>query len=533
MQSIISVENTIEDIDDVLFEDIDNYLNFVLKNNKDIDIATSRWGYGEKQETLDLIGRRYGVTRESVRQHAKRLNINLLKNIRVSPDVLWKIISDNLTEELTDLLPNLFSCFDNEDNFYDFLDLCCGNNNGTIKTRLSVGDKSTDAINSLFCQYSSPISQEIINDKLIEEYGYTPESAIKEIKQLQLQGKIELTENGVFPKALGKKEAIAHALILEQNGLPWLDISRIIYARGFSKTKFPEIKIDQFNTNDHVYLCGRGTFRHIKFIEFDMENEEKISQLMDMIRKYLTKNLDNNVALRLNEFYSENYPNIDYYILRHLVREFGEDYGIFFNGRNSVDSISLTSFTNEIRRISLADRLEEILEESITPMTKHQLALNLNINVNHVGYLMGKLTNESEKIKIVRVDNMRFTTPEKAFTRIDVEGVINVIKEIMEQSKIVEAEVFKEKVNQKFNYCYDKNFYVSLVKKDLNDLNWYRAGFLFSRYEIPYDSMTDACRKLCKRNLGNLENENLIKKHILLTNSVAANAVSQWRKILG
>lgn len=522
---------TIESVDNIIFEDVDIYLHDVIKNKRDVDIATSRWGYGGKQETLEVIGERYKITRERVRQRAKRINQNLLTNLRIFPDTLWQIISDNLTEELTDLLPSLFSLFDKEKDFYEFLDLCCGKKIGTIKNVLSVGEQSREAINSLFCECESPISQDTLNDKLIEEYGYTRESAINEIRRLQSEGKIEITEDGIYPRKLGKKEAIAHVLTFFPDGLPWLDVARVINKKGFSKTIFPERLVDQFHNNNNVYLCERGTFRHIKFIEFDMENKEKIILFMNMIRNYLTDNGINNVALRLDDFYSENHPDIDYYILRYLVREYGEDFGIFFYGRSGVDSISLKSFNDEIRRISLVDRLVKILKESSTPMTKQQLALNLNKNTNHVAYLMDKLAENSEEIKIVRVDSMRFTTPEKAFSNIDVERVINVIKKIVEESNIVEAEVFKEKVNQEFNYSYDKNFYSSLIKKYLSELKWYRGGYLFSREPLPYDSMTDACRQLCKTELKNPENENLIKEHILLTKDVATNAVAQWRTL--
>ncbi len=541
---VVNDDNTnqisLEDIDRIIIEDVDNYLlaDDSKMDERDIDIAMSRWGYAKNQETLDSVGQRYNVARARIGQIMDGtndepedcINPNLLGSLRIFPDTLWKIINENLTEELTDLLPNLFSCFDNEKYFHEFLDLCCGKKIGTIKKLLSEGEQSRDAINSLFCEYKSPISQNILSNKLIEEYGYTRESVINEIKQLQSQGKIEITEDGIYPRKLGKKEAIAHALTFEPNGLPWLDISKIINTKGFSKTHFNlERQSPQFHDNENVYLCERGTFRHIKYIDFDMGNEEKISFFMKMIKIYLENNDD--AALSLEEFYNKNNPDINYYILRYLVRVYGEDFGIFFYGKAGVDNISLASFNTEIKRVSLVDRLVAILEESSTPMTKQQLALGLNKNTQHVGYLMSKLADNSEEIKFVRVDSMRFTTPEKAFAKIDVEGVMDAIKGILKESNIVEADVFCEKVNPKFNYAYDKNFYISLVKKYLSELNWYRGGYLFSRESLPYDNMTDACRKLCETELSNPENENLIKKHISLTKDVATNAVSQWRTL--
>lgn len=64
-------------------------------------------------------------------------------------------------------------------------------------------------------------------------------------------------------------------------------------------------------------------------------------------------------VFHLNEFYqaSRNLKKHDYYVIRHFVKHFGEDYGFYFDGKSQTDSIGLEKgFKNITQRTSSSKR---------------------------------------------------------------------------------------------------------------------------------------------------------------------------------
>ena len=116
-----------------------------------------------------------------------------------------------MTEDLSVLLPNLAKCFATDKLFYAFIESCCQVESGSIREIVfTIINKKI--LNLIFCTNPSPIAQEIIINELMSNYGYSKASAIHGIKQLENLNKIEITEQGIYPKKLGKREAVAHAL---------------------------------------------------------------------------------------------------------------------------------------------------------------------------------------------------------------------------------------------------------------------------------------------------------------------------------
>ncbi|MGZ5222322.1 MAG: hypothetical protein ACXWC7_19700, partial [Chitinophagaceae bacterium] len=255
------------EIDNVLIEDIKGYLWSL--NELKMDVALSRWGFNQKHETLEEVGSRYSLTRERIRQFEKSINTNLPLNFRIQPKVLWANIREKMTDDLTVLLPNLAKCFETDKLFYAFIEICCQVESGSIReivfTRIN-----TKIINPLFCNTPSPIAQEIIINELMSNYGYSRASAINGIKQLEKLDKIEISEQCVSPKKLGRAEAVAHALTFHSAGLPWKDIARIVNKKGYSSTQMDETRSTHgFNDSEYIYLCAKGTYRNLMFLDLE------------------------------------------------------------------------------------------------------------------------------------------------------------------------------------------------------------------------------------------------------------------------
>jgi len=508
-------------IDNIIIEDVENYL--WTFNEMKIDVALSRWGFNQQHATLEEVGRRYNLTRERIRQFEKAINTNLLLHLTIQPKVLWANIREKMTEDLTVLLPNLAKCFATDKLFYAFIELCCKVESGSIR-EIMMPKINNKILNLIFCTNPSPIAQEIIVNELMSNYGYSKASAIHGIKQLEKSNKIEITEEGIFPKKLGKREAVAHALTFHPAGLPWKDIVRIVNKKGYSSIPFDETRQSSgLFINEFIYLSDHGTYRNLMFLDLEHFN---ILEILHHVLDYFRKNQI--TALHLHDYYYQSKSDrseIEYYTLRHLIREYGEEYGLYFNGKSGTDSVSLNP---EVTLISQADVIIKALNESKVAMTKQEIAERLRSkSLGHAGFYLNNLMEEG---KVVRVDKMVYSTPEKVFKVLDTKSIMQVIKDIMGISNIVvEADVFREYVNMELNLSYSKYIYAALVKTQIKELAWYRNGNLFSKKVITYKNLLDMCKQLCKPELSNNQNTKIIQQAVWLTDAVANDAIRQWK----
>lgn len=511
----------LNDIDNILIEDVENYL-WTL-NEMRMDIALSRWGFNQQHETLEEVAKRYSVTRERIRQIEKPVNANLPLHLTIQPKILWANIREKMTEDITVLLPNLAKCFATEKLFYAFIELCCQVESGSIR-KIIFTEIHSEIIDSLFCINQSPITQEIIINELMSNYGYDRASAINGIKQLGKLDKIEISELGIYPKKLSRAEAVAHVLTFYPAGLPWKDIARVVNTKRYSSTNMDETRMTHgFNDNEYIYLCDTGTFRNLIFLDLEQfDIPEIMRHLLDYMKQHEMK------AMHLHDYYYQSKGSrseVEYFTLRHLVREYGEEYGLYFNGKSGTDSVSLDP---EVSLISQADVIIKVLNESKTALTKQEIAERLRSkSTKHATFLLNNLMEEG---KVVRVDQLVYTTPEKAFKDLNVNAIMQVIKDIMRISDIiVEADVFREYVNMEINLSYSKYMYAALVRSQIKELAWYRNGNFFSQKPIPYNSLIDLCKKLCNPELSKSQNVKIIQKAVWVTDAVAADAIHQWK----
>jgi hypothetical protein len=514
------------EIDNILIEDIEGYLYSLVasdKKERSMDIAQSRWGFNIEHKTLEELGVYYEIERERIRQIEKTINANLPLNFRIQPKVLWANIREKMTEDLTELLPNLAKCFATEKLFYTFIELCCQVESGSI-SEIAFTKISSKIINSFFCFNPSPISQEIIINELMSNYGHSKASAVNGLKQLEKNDRIEITAEGIYPKKLGRAEAVAHVLTFHPSGLPWKDISKIINQKSYSLTLFDETKANGgFSDSEYVYLCGHGTYRHLMFLDLGKFN---IPEIIQHLLDYFEQRKLN--ALHLHDYYQQNKmqrAEIEYFTLRHIVRGYGDEYGVFFNGHAGADSISIDK---NAARITQADVVVSMLNESKVAMTIQEIAERLRSkSTGHASFYLDTLMKEG---RVIRVDHLVYTTPEKAFSKIDVDAVMRIIESVMNaRNTIVDADIFREYVNMELNLSYSKYIYAALVRTKLNELGWHRNNTLFSKNPILYKNLADMCRQFCKPELSNRENAEILQQEFWLTNSVTLDAIQQWR----
>jgi hypothetical protein len=507
-------------IDNILSKDIARYLRKLDRTK--IDIAASRWGFNHQRETLQNIANRHNLTRERIRQIEKAINDNLPLYLTIQPKALWANIREKMTEDLTILLPNLAKCFVTDDSLYAFIELCCQIEAGSIRN-IMTPKMSKAILNPIFCTNRSPVAQEFIINELMSNYGYSKAAAIHVIKRLHKLGHINITGQGVYPKNLSQVEAVAHVLMYHPEGLPWKDIARIINAKRYSARHINEKKEIYAFYSKYVYLCGSGKIRHISFLDIEQFD---IPEIMLHLISYFNNNKTR--VLYLNDYYYETDGKrsaIDYFTLRHILREYGAEYGLYFKGKSNADTLSLNA---DFKNITQADVIENVLNKSEDAMTIQEIALHLRSkSTNHAQFYIKNLVDEG---KIAKIDDILFTTPERAFKNVNTKAIMQIIEGIMNTKKVlVEADIFRECVNLELNLSYSKHFYISLIKTNLKTLNWYNNNTLFSKKPISFKNLLDMCKKICDPEKSNIENVNIIKKRVLITNAVAHGAVQQWR----
>ena len=516
---------TFDEIDAILIEDIENYL-WTLDDMKR-DIFMSRCRFNQPTKTLKELAEKYNLSTSRIQQLDGKLCGGFRRAKRkISINATWSHFNENHGGRyFEDLLPNLNKCFP-YGGFYNFLVCFFGLEREVVNEIYQKKEKeqytsvNNKFINQVFCYLPSPVSLEVIASRFSNDYS----EVVDYIEKLHKQGDVEITEKGILPKNLSLKEAVAHVLISHPAGLPWKDISRIVNKKGYSQIPLNEEKMNSsvFSGSEYVYLCGKGTYRHLDFIDFEQFN---ISEIMQHLLDYFEQRKLN--ALHLHDYYQQNksiHSQIEYFTLRYFVSEHSEEYGIFFNGKSGADSISIDK---NAKRITQADVIISMLNESAVALAIHEIAERLRSkSVNHATFYLNSLMDEG---RVVRVDKTFYTTLEKAFRNIDVSAVMQIIGDIIDVGKIVEADIFREYVNTKLDLSYSKYIYAALVRTKLNELGWYRSGTLFSKTSIPYKSLADMYDQLCDTNLLNSENIQNVQKVAWLTDAVAANALQWWK----
>ncbi len=485
-------------IDEILIEDIESYLWSL--DEKQQNIALSRWGFNHDNETLEEVGKRYGLTRERVRQLEKQTNTYLPLYLRIHPKVLWANIRENMGSDLTTALPYLAQCFETEKLFYSFIEICCQIKKASL-IEIMLPKVQRRLLEPFFCLNHSPVAHDEIIEELTSEFGYSRALAEITIKKLAELGSIIITNKGINPKNMGKKEAIAHVLLFHPEGLPWKDVIQIINKNNYVRKNINERhNTNTFNDCDYIYMCSHGHYRSLIFLDLEQFNFKVIMQHLSTY--FESHDID---ALNLHDYYQQSINErtpIEYFTLRHIVRTYGEDFGLYFNGKSGVDNVSV----NEIsEKVTQAEVIVLALNRAKRAMTRIEIAKKLRSkSVNHAGYILSGLMEEN---RVVRIDNLMYSTPGKAFKDINSDEILSIIKKIMHSTnKIVEADVFRHHVNRELNLSYSKYFYAALVGFNLQELGWHRTNNFISNTCLDYKNLLHVYKSVCQQSLSNTEN---------------------------
>lgn len=507
---------SIEKFGELLLDDIDKYFDGI--SDIELDTIQKRWGFVENKITLEEISEEHNVTRERIRQIEKSVNERLPRYIRFTKESIWNVLQSALSINLTQKLGSLYSCFNNEKDFYEVLGLLCGQENLEEHVRPPI---KPQLLNSYFADNGGPLTYEEVKNYIIECDLDSVRNVDNAIHYLEELDSIRMDGTNIYPSNLRKPEAAAFVLANNPNGLPWLDIAKHVNSGGYSKTDLYLDRPDNAALTDpeNIFLAGKGIYKHTRFIDFDLI---KVDAIFDEFLNYLDKT--NRDVFHLNECYqsSKLLKLQNYYVIRHIVKHFGEDYGFYFDGQSQSDSVGLEE---GFSRITQKDVILEAMNTNARPMTSNQIAMLLKSqSVAHASVYLDELM---ELERVVQVEYRLYTTPDRAYKDIDIPEYLRAIERILiAENKPVEPSVFKEVLNMELSASYSKYLYASIARLSANKMGWYRKGSLYSASPIPYKNLTDVVKQNCHPGQTTDKNITELTLHVAITRDAAAIAIN-------
>ena len=368
-----------------------------------------------------------------------------------------------------------------------------------------------------------------IND--INEYlsvnFYSDKNAIfvhNVIGSLENQNVILINDDYVVPQQLGKAEASACVLFQHPKGLPWLDVAKLVNSAGYSRTAIYEERLDSeaFNSPDYIFLAGKGVYKHTHFIDIDSISLDDLFLELMVYEEKIGRSAFHLLACYQ---YSISLQRYDYFEIRHLIKNLGEDYGYYFTGRSQVDTVSSKK---KFKRITQKDVIIEAMKVSKKPLTKVEIARLLKSkSVNHASYYLDSMVGNGD---VVQVDNMLYTIPNKAYECIDIDQYVEAIEKILyKYNKAVEPSIFKLELNALFGKSFSKYFYASIARLYAKERGWFRVYNLYSIKEISFRSLQDVLDKVCDSNYSFRKNLDLIQEFIAIAQESFEIAYANWK----
>lgn len=492
----------IEDFDMPL-DELENYLVSDLKNyffrdkTRENDILSRRLGINFSSETLEEIGQSYDITRERIRQIESKAKGNFIAKLSISPRVIWAITKSNLSELRAPLFPSLRSYFCSNSSFYSFLEVCCGLNENEIK-KVTTPNLDKTELEEFWAWNKSPARIEDLSWHLHENMNVELAVAENQISTWIKDGVLQLLdEEKIKPIALSKVPGITNALLDFPNGDVWANIQTHANAKSISTTQFFEERLEpnlmRAVDREYVYQSGRGTYRHLKYLNISEDDKKRIlSVVLSKLNEYKHAGRES-VNLSVDIYQRVNLSD-DYFLVRHIVRAYGEEEGIFFNGKSGADTVSLAS------NFSLASQktvLVELFEHSLAPLSKKDVASKIRSqSLGHAAFYLDKLLTEGI---IVRVDETHYSHVNNAFTDIDIQKTLELAFSFIDnENRIIEGEKIQSYLNRHLDENQNKYFYLSLLKTHAvnYDKSYCFASNLVSQGEIEYSGLAEICREL-------------------------------------
>jgi len=494
---------SLAELEQYITTSLDDYLS--TGKTRETSIFVRRLGLDCQSETLEEIGQDFSVTRERIRQIESKAKRNFLSQLKVAQNVIWAITKSNLSELRDPLYPNLRTRFTGNNNFYAFLELCCGLKENEIKL-ITTPQINRTVFNEYWTIHQSPSNLESLTWYLHENLNIEIVVAENQILRWAEAGIVRLNDELVEPLSLPKVEALTNALLDMPSGSTWENIQKLAIEKKITQAEITLERLEgsllTASDRELIYQCARGTYRHLDFLELSTDD---INNILVMIKTKLEDykvNGRNSVNLSVDIFKQERFA-YDYYVVRHAVRTYGESEGIFFNGKSGADTVSLD---NNFSLASQKTVLVEVFKSALKPLNKKDVASKIRSqSLGHASFYLDKLQTEGE---IVRVDETHYAHIDNAFKNFDIEQVIKkAIEFISQEQRVIEGEKIQTFLNRNLALESNKYFYLSMLKIHSKNygVDYDFVQNLVSSSPINNAGLADFCRDALQQTTNNAE----------------------------
>lgn len=502
-----------------LISDLERY--FLQEKTRENDILSRRLGVNCDSETLEEIGKSYDITRERIRQIESKAKKNFIAKLSISPKVIWAITKTNLSELRAPLFPSLRAYFNNNKNFYAFLEVCCALKENEIR-KVTSPNLNKSVFEEFWVWNKSPANIEDLSWYLHENMNIELAVAENQISIWIQEGILEQNEEKIKPLALSKVPGITNALLDFPNGEAWEKIQKHANDKQLSGSSFfvdrLEPNLMRATDKEYVYQIDRGTYRHISYLNICEEDKQ---QILNKVHSKLGEHKHSgrsSVNLHADIFKPVGFSH-EYFTVRHIVRAFGEPFGIYFNGKSGADTASLDS---EFSLASQKTVLVDLFKASLKPLSKKDVASKIRSqSLGHASFYLDKLLTDGD---IVRIDETHYAHIDNAFTDVDIEETLSLaIEYIDKETRIIEGEKVQSHLNRHLDKEYNKYFYISLLKAHASSFgkHYHFIQNLVSSSQIEYTGLADICREALSVSntsaeaLNNAKEKVCIHEHVL------------------
>ena len=531
---IIEKQLSKEELEKIIIKDIKKIIELFKERPKEIFL--SRYGYLQKYETLEDLGKKFKITRERVRQIEGKIDDSIGSIGLVDRGSLLRYFSQYEFVSFHKLFPQLDKDFlsvqnnSNKDISGDrlttFIENYCGVKSNFFKTpERELVNFDKDKLLKVFEVTSSGVVKENFEEIIKDNFGYNNfvcQSAISFMENTYL---IKIINNNIYPLKLTRSAEVANILLDYPNGLHWKKIIKIGNS-SYTKNKWSEDRLMSDHSldmvvNRNIYLSDRGTHKSLKFC-IEINRYEKILDKFISELKKLNKVTEFMEKVYKLVIQDEQFIGLNFYDARAVIKIYGQEKGIFHTGRSGTNTIGLIK---NISPINLKQKIKNIIyekgeeihyQEILSTLTK----TNEDVPINQA---LDKLVDD---LTIFRIDMGTYLKYEDAINLCNIVEIKDYLEELLSNYEFITSGFIREKINDDLGYALSTYYYASLVKIIAKDNGWFCSSNYLSKKQKRTMTTDEYIRSNYEGNLSINENFTIFSKKIGVSKTYFYNTVS-------